>query len=134
MTEHHEIQTHEACCTPAERDAAEPRRTWTYTPSVDIHELEDEYVIEADVPGTAREHIDLNVEDGLLTIQAHAPARGEGRGRLVRQEYGVGDFHRRFRLDRTIDPSKIDATYEQGVLTVRLPKADEAKAHRIEIK
>jgi HSP20 family molecular chaperone IbpA len=130
MNESRDIEIQNPACCEAERT----RRGWTYTPHVDVLETADAYVIEADMPGADRERIDLAVDDGVLTIQAPVVARSVQGDRLFRQEYGVGDFHRRFRLDRTIDVSRIDAAYEDGVLTVRLPKVAEAQPRKIEVR
>lgn len=117
------------CC---EVDRTE-RRGWTYTPSVDIVELEDAFLLEADLPGAERGRIDVTVDEGVLSVQAPVPAREAGRERVARHEYGVGGFHRRFRIDRTIDVAGIEASYDLGVLTVRLPKASEARSRRISV-
>lgn len=108
-------------------------QTWTYRPLVDIFDTPDEVLLHADLPGVNPEHVDVSVEAGILTIQAQVQPRGVQGARTVLNEYGVGNFHRRFEIDDTIDPDHINAEYRDGVLQVRLPKAPRAKRRRIPV-
>jgi HSP20 family protein len=105
-----------------------------YLPNCDILELEDELLIRADVPGANRDQIDIRFEDGTLAIHAKVEPRQPGAGRYLLREYGVGDYYRTFRVSETIDASKIDADYADGVLTLHLPKAEALKPRKIEVK
>lgn len=104
-----------------------------YRPSVDILEQADELVVRADVPGATGDGVDVNFEDGTLTIHAKVEPRQEGAEFLVR-EYGVGDYYRTFHVSEAIDPEKIVAEYADGVLTLHLPKAEVARPRRIDVK
>ncbi len=105
-----------------------------YRPHCDILEREDELLVLADVPGAKGSEIDVKFEDGQLTIHAPVEARRSEEQEYVRQEYGVGDFHRTFEVSESIDASKIAASYADGVLTLRLPKAEAVKPRRITVK
>ncbi len=113
---------------PDSRSAA-----WSYRPPTDIVETGEGYTLWVDVPGASSETIDLSVEDGVMSIQAHVPPRYPENVRFAHQEYGVGNYHRRFRLGDDIDQEGIRASCERGVLTVTMPKRAAARARRIEI-
>ena len=105
-----------------------------YHPKVDILEKDDELVVLADVPGASPEHIDVDFEDGTLTIDAKVPTRDEKGAEYLAREYGVGDYHRTFQVSEAVDGEKISAEYAAGVLSLHLPKAEAAKPRKIEIK
>lgn len=115
--------------TPAEHT----RSGYFFQPNVDIIERADELTVLADVPGAAADGIDLNFEDGTLSIHAKVPPRNQSVDFLVR-EYGVGDFHREFRVNETIDVGRISAELADGVLTLHLPKVEAAKPRKITVK
>ncbi|HTQ39299.1 MAG TPA: Hsp20/alpha crystallin family protein [Pirellulales bacterium] len=104
-----------------------------YRPNVDIFELPDQLVVLADVPGAKKDQIDVRFEDGSLSIHAHVNERQESQGPYVRQEYGVGDFYRTFRVSEQIDASRISAEYASGVLTLHLPKVEAVKPRKIKV-
>jgi len=115
----------------AGREPTRPGRC--YRPNVDILERDDELLVLADVPGAGRESINVKFEDGTLEIHAVVPARqDEGQDYLI-QEYGVGDYYRTFQVSEAIDAEKISAAYADGVLTLRLPKAEAVKPRRIPV-
>jgi HSP20 family protein len=121
---------------PTAEQPLSAERTWSgccYRPNVDIVEKADELLVLADVPGANDGTIDVNFEDGELEIRAAVPARhGDDRTRL-REEYGVGDFYRSFRVSETIDSAQISAEYADGVLTLHLPKAAAIKPRKIAV-
>lgn len=113
------------------RERTRPGRC--YRPNVDILERADELLVLADVPGASRDSINVKFEDGTLEIHAVVPARqDEGQDYLL-QEYGVGDYYRTFQVSEAIDVEKISAAYANGVLTLRLPKAEAVKPRRIAV-
>lgn len=118
-----------------EVDGAELTRGGSYyRPNVDILERADELVVEADVPGASTDKIDIDFEDGTLTIHAQVrPRQPDDQDYLVR-EYGVGDYRRTFHVSEAIDAGKISAEYSEGVLTLHLPKAEAVRPRKIPVK
>ena len=104
-----------------------------YRPDVDILELADELTVRADVPGVRPEDIDINFEEGALTIYAKVADRPPS-GPMLLREYGVGDYRRTFRVSEQIDASRISAQYGDGVLTLHLPKAEKARPRKIQVQ
>jgi HSP20 family molecular chaperone IbpA len=104
-----------------------------YVPRGDIVETEDEFILYADLPGVKSEDVSLQLKEGELVIHGRCAPRHVGKQALY-AEYGVGDFHRTFRVTEQIDADRIDAAMMDGVLTVRLPKAETAKPKRIAVK
>jgi HSP20 family protein len=114
---------------------AAPEHTYSgpyYRPNVDIFELPDQLVVQADVPGAKNDQIDIQFEDGSLIIHVRVPTRQE-QDNYWRQEYGVGDFYRTFRVSEQIDASRISAEYADGVLTLHLPKVEAVKPRKIKV-
>jgi len=105
-----------------------------YRPNVDILEQADELIVLADMPGASGDAIDIHFEDGNLTIHAKVVPRQDEKTEYLIREYGVGDFYRTFRISEAIDASKIAAEFADGVLTLHLPKAEEAKPRKIAVK
>jgi HSP20 family protein len=107
---------------------------WTYRPDVDIIEEADHYLITLDVPGVRPEEVDLSIERDVLTLHACVNhGRSSIQRRWMRQEYGVGDYFRRFQLDETVNAEAIIASCENGVLTITLPKHAAARPKRITV-
>jgi HSP20 family molecular chaperone IbpA len=102
------------------------------SPPVDIYETREGLVVKADLPGVAKEGLDVRVENNLLTI--HGEAAHAAPGDPVYREYGLVNFFRQFELNDKVDQLKISAELKHGVLTLNLPKAEEAKPRKIEIK
>lgn len=107
----------------------------TYTPNVDIIETQDEFLVVADMPGVSSDAVDIQYEQGVLTLQGRVePRQDEGGTTYLLQEYGVGDYYRSFRLGEDIDTEKIDARLKDGVLELRLPKSESTKPKKITVK
>ena len=109
------------------------RSSWAYRPNVDIIHGNDEYIVVADLPGADQDTIDVTIQDDVLSIQAPISPRGEKVTQVYRHEYGIGGFHRRFVVEAPVNAEKMTAEYDNGVLTVFLPKAEQAKGRRIEV-
>jgi HSP20 family protein len=105
----------------------------TWTPLVDIEEEDDTYVIEAEVPGAKREDVSIEMLGNELSITGEIKVR-ERKGIVRRTTRRVGRFDYRVTLPSHVDPKKIDAKLSDGVLTVRIPKAEQAQRQRIEVK
>jgi len=102
------------------------------TPPVDIFETADGLVVKADLPGVAKEGLDVRVENNCLTIRGKAAHVAPGEP--FYREYGLANFFRQFELNEKVDQSKITAELKHGVLTLNLPKAEEAKPRKITVK
>jgi HSP20 family protein len=108
--------------------------TQSWMPPLDIHETEDELVYSFDLPGIPEEKIEIEIQDDTLTVSAEREKVAEESGdRFYRFERRHGTFSRAVGLPQGIDESKIAASYENGVLEVRVPKPEEAKPHRISL-
>ena len=102
------------------------------TPPVDIYETAGGLVVKADLPGVEKKNLDLQVENNLLTI--HAKPTDTAGGEVIYREYELVNFFRQFELNEKVDQSKISAELKHGVLTLQLPKAEEAKPRKIEVR
>lgn len=101
-------------------------------PATDIEETNDEFVVTTDLPGVRKEDISIQAVGSQLIIAADRKYQ-ETERRVDLQERYFGPFERKFNLPSDIDSENIEASYENGVLTVCLPKAEKAKPKRIEI-
>jgi HSP20 family protein len=113
----------------------EAMRVTEWAPSVDIAETEQTYEIRADLPGVRKEDVHVSVEQDVLTLQGerHHEHKEEGK-RFHRVESMHGSFMRRFTLPNDADGSKISAQYEDGILTVTIPKTEAKPAKSTEIQ
>lgn len=108
----------------AESGAERTRARLAFVPRTDICETEDAVVLVADMPGVMKDNVDISLENDTLTINGYVePERPEGYG-LMYAEYRIGDFQRSFTISNRIDRDNIEASLKDGVLRVRLPKAD----------
>lgn len=108
-------------------------RRWN--PAVDILESDDGFTLSFDLPGLAREDININVKDGVLAVSGERKsASPEENNQYHHVERSTGAFSRSFQLPAFVDGAQIAARYEQGVLTLDIPKKAEAKPHLITVK
>jgi HSP20 family molecular chaperone IbpA len=119
---------------PEQQEAERTRTGQWFRPPVDIIETSDELLLVADLPGATNESIDIDFEDGTLTIEGQVNPRYGEKTNFLLAEYGVGDFRRSFRVSEHIDAGRINADYKDGVLTVHLPKAEAAKPRKIQVQ
>ena len=121
------------CLTKTENNPnVAPAESRYVAPPVDIRETKDEYLLEADLPGVTREGLEVLLEGNELTIGGRRGAEPASGG-VVHREIPTLSFRRTFLLDPTVDTSRINAHLEQGVLTIRLPKAEAIKPRRIAV-
>lgn len=102
-----------------------------FRPRVDIVEDSQELQILADMPGVSADSVDIDFEDGALTIHGRVPNRRGENVKFLLEEYDIGDFYRVFQIGEAIDGTKISAEYADGVLTVHLPKVEAVKPRKI---
>ncbi len=116
---------------PAERITTGP----SFVPRVDVVERPESLVVLADMPGVSRDDVSVVLEKGVLTMDGEVCPEEEGGGlTLHTQEYEVGHFHRAFEVGEGLDPSGVEASMKDGVLRLVIPKREDLKPHRIEIK
>jgi HSP20 family protein len=105
----------------------------TFSPDTDVYETQDAVIVTLEVPGFAKSAIDIRLDKGRLTIAANIDSKPYEGLEPIYSEYGLGNFVRTFTLSTKIDSAAITASVADGVLTVRLPKAQEALARRIDL-
>lgn len=110
----------------------EKRRDWS--PAVEIVESDEEIVLTAELPGLKEKDVHINVEDNLLSLTGERTFEKKEEGEYLRSERWYGKFSRSFRLPETADVEKISAGLKNGILTVTVPKKEEAKPRQIEVK
>jgi len=113
--------------------AAQARSEVVFTPRFDIWETEEEFVLSGDLPGVSSEGLDIQFENGVLSVWGKVTPRTEN-VQYWAQEYGVGDYYRTFTLGNGIDSEGITAELANGVLTVHLPKKAELRPRKISVK
>jgi HSP20 family molecular chaperone IbpA len=115
---------------PAPRQA--PERTMT--PAVDIAETSDGITLQADMPGVSKDNLSIEVHGNLLTVQGTVSLGESARLGDVYAEVGVARYKRSFELSRDLDADRIEARIAHGVLTLHIPKHEQAKPRRIAVK
>ena len=100
------------------------------SPSVDIFETDEGLTLVADMPGLDDDSLDVTIDQGVLTLQGNAPA---GSGDYHTREFAMAGYWRQFLLSDIFDAEQAEATIRQGVMTLKIPKAEKAKPKRIEV-
>ena len=104
-----------------------------WVPAVDVAETQEKSLVRAEVPGMKQEDVQIEFENGLLTIRGERNLEKTDALTWHRVERTYGNFSRSFTLPRTVDPEKITATYRDGILEIEVPKREEAKPKQIRI-
>lgn len=112
----------------------EASRSPRFVPAVDIYETADEYVILAEMPGCDPKGIEVQYVEGELSIYGRVNPRPIPERGWLEREFEVGDYGRVFNVTESIDQERISADYEQGILTLRLPKAEASRPRKIEVR
>lgn len=115
----------------ANNHCAQHAKTWT--PAVEIYDGGEGYTLKADLPGMDKEDIEINVNDGFLTLSGERKRPETGDKAFYRSEVVYGAFKRTFKLGTEINAEGIKAGFNNGVLTITLPKAEEVKPRQIQI-
>lgn len=105
----------------------------TWVPPVDVAETQEKIIVRAELPGMRQESIQIEFENGLLTIRGERALEKTDTVTWHRVERTYGNFSRSFTLPRTVDPEKITASYRDGILEIAVPKREEAKPKQIRI-
>jgi HSP20 family protein len=107
-------------------------RRWI--PAMDLVETEDHLVLRGDLPGMTEDDVDIEIKDNVLTVSGERKSESEDkREGYHRVERSFGSFSRSLTLPQGIDPERVDAKFENGVLEVQIPKPAEAKPTRVQI-
>jgi HSP20 family protein len=106
-----------------------------FVPPADVLVTDEGVTVHMDVPGVRAEDLDVELENDILTVRGDRPyPYGDSGGVVRRMERGFGRFERTLRVPRELDPNAIEASVTDGMLTLRLPKPEAPKPHRIEIR
>ena len=106
-----------------------------WAPRADLSETADAYLLHLDLPGLAKDDLDISFEDGTLSISGERRMQStEENHKFVRVERSFGRFYRAFALPQAVDVDRIEARFENGVLEIHVPKAEEVKPRRIDIQ
>jgi HSP20 family protein len=103
-----------------------------WTPALDVYQDKDQFTVVAELPGLKKEDIELSLHDGVLTISGERKQEKKGEEGYKNERF-FGRFQRSVTLPSSVDGDKVRATYQDGILKVVLPKAEEAKPKQIEV-
>jgi len=117
---------------PGEKSLATRDETRYIVPPVDIFETSEGLTVVVDLPGVNKDEVDVRVEDDVLTIRGNADYNAPAN--ILLGEFNLHGYFRQFQLTDEVDQSKISAESKNGVLTVRLPKAEKCKPRQIKVK
>jgi HSP20 family protein len=118
---------------PFARMADEDLVSGAWMPAIDVAETQEKILVRAEVPGMRQEDIQIEFENGLLSIRGERKLEKVEGTTWHRIERTYGAFSRTFTLPRSVDPEKIAATYREGILEIEVPKREEAKPKQIRI-
>jgi HSP20 family protein len=115
------------------------RPGYAFRPDVDILEREDAFVIHADLPGVTEESVDIRVDKGVLTLDAHSAHEHEeeeedDEQNAIHLEYRTGSYHRQFRISEKIDATAVSGKMKDGVLELVLPKMAQHQPRRVNVQ
>jgi HSP20 family protein len=105
-----------------------------FVPNADIHETQDALTVVLEMPGVVKDNLKVRVEDGVLSVEGRLDLSKYEGLRPLYTEYNIGHYARSFQLSSKIDQNKIGAALKDGVLSLTLPKAEDAKPRRIDVK
>ncbi len=105
-----------------------------WSPALDLHDEKDAFTVRVELPGMKKEDINISLHDGVLSVSGERKNELKtGEGQTFRSERYFGKFQRSVTLPAMVDSKGVKATYKDGILTVELPKAEEAKPRQIEV-
>ena len=116
------------------RTAEHTRDTPVYVPATDIYETPQSVVVVADMPGVDEKHVDINLENNVLTLSANREAEADKSGQLLCCGYTPGSYKRTFALTDGVDREGIKARMKDGVLRITLPKSKELQPRKITVE
>ena len=104
-----------------------------WTPALDLYQNNDNVIALIELPGMRKEDIEISLHDAMLTIAGERKMETPGGEKAERSERYIGKFRRSITLPTRVDANKVSATHKDGILTVTLPKAEEAKPKQIQV-
>jgi HSP20 family protein len=117
------------------RGSQELMATGDWAPRVDISETDHEFIIKAEIPEVGKEDVKVTVDNNVLTIRGERKQEKDEKGKKFhRVERYYGTFARSFTLPENVEQAKIEASFKEGVLNLRLPKTEKVRAKEIEVK
>jgi HSP20 family protein len=131
MTSAQELQVQRKREVEKKEEATIPARI--FMSNADIYETEDALNVVLEMPGVEKDNVEIRVEDDVLSVQGHLDLSKYKGLQPLYTEYNVGHYARSFQLSSRVDQSKISAEMKDGVLTLKLPKAEEAKPRTIKV-
>jgi HSP20 family protein len=105
-----------------------------FVPAADIYEAENDLTVILEMPGVEKKNVEINIEDGILNVEGRIDLTKYQGLQPLYTEYNIGHYSRSFRLSSKIDQNKIAAEMKDGVLSLKLPKVEEAKPRAIQVK
>lgn len=119
--------------TPFANGGSDVLNAWA--PALDLYEEKDSLIVRAELPGMRKEDIDISLHENVISVSGERRNEKKYEGsQTSREERFFGRFTRSFKLPKQVDASRVKAAYKDGILTVTLPKTEEAKPRQIEIK
>jgi HSP20 family protein len=104
-----------------------------WSPALDLYQNNDNFIAMIELPGMRREDIEISLHEGTLTISGERKHETGNGDKAERTERYIGKFRRSITLPARVNPDKVSAVYREGILTVTLPKAEEAKPKQIQV-
>jgi HSP20 family protein len=132
MTSIQELQVQKKRELENKEEATIPARG--FVPAADIYEADNELRVILEMPGVEKKNIEINVEDGILCVEGRIDLTKYQGLQPLYTEYNIGHYSRSFRLSSKIDQNKIAAEMKDGILSLKLPKVEEAKPRPIQVK
>ena len=131
MANQHELQVQQKREVDKTQEPTVPVRA--FLPNADIYETEEALTIVLEMPGVAKENVEVNVENGVLTVEGRIDFNKYEGLQPVYGEYNIGPYRRSFRISNRINQDNIGAEMSDGVITLVLPKAEETRPRRIQV-
>jgi HSP20 family protein len=112
---------------------AQPYSGSGWTPAVDVRETDEEFLIRAALPGVEKEDLNLEVKENTLVLSGQVKATKDREDGWLRRELPAGQFYRAFNLSAEVEAAKVSAGLRNGILEIKLPKAERSKPRRVQI-
>jgi len=132
-TKNEELRANETTTCQARGHQYQAKNPHTYRAPVDVYEANDKFIVLADMPGTTSDDIEIIVDGNTLEITGQVTDRYAELGSISHQEYGIGEYHRQFRVGSGINTDEITANYSDGILKLNLPKHATVQPRKVQV-